>query len=216
MLLKTLSRVLHTLFGVAGFVMQIIGIYFAVTQASQTPVGPFGLSILIWGVILFTIVSISVIFQLWRCINAIEQSYKFALSLDVLNCGMKKGGIDFELVLSNTLLDKPLSYKVALSKSYVEINGNKQTQSDKGIKGAVIPPGKSSTFRLGIFNTHSNYPYKGLLHYEIAYGPPDELLFHRITELNLYIAGPTYKQLTWTIEKREDKPFKKSGFYNDN
>ena len=216
MFLKTLSRVLHSLLGGAGFVMQIIGIYFTITQANETPVGPFGLSILIWGVILFTIFSISVIFQLWRRINKIEESYKFALSLDILNCGIKKDGIDFELVLSNTLLDKPLNYKVPLSKSYIEINGNKQTQFDKAIKGAVIPAGKSSTFRLGIFNAQSKYPYKGLLHYEIAYGRPDKLLFHRITDLNLYIQGPTHKQLTWTIEKQEDKPFKKSDFYNDN
>jgi len=216
MFLKTLSRVLHSIFGIAGFVMQVIGIYFTITQINQTPIGPFGLSIFIWGVILFTIVSISVIFQLWRRINRIEESYKFALSLDSLNYGTKKEGIDFELVLSNTLPDKPLIYKFALSKLYIEINGNKQTQPDKSIKEAVIPPGKSSKFLLGIFKAPTKYPYNVLLHYEIAYGHPSKLLFHRITELNLNISGPTYNQLVWTLEKQEDKPFKKSYFYNDN
>jgi len=158
----------------------------------------------------------SVIFQLWRHINRIEKSYKFALSLDKLNYGTKKEGIDFALVLSNTLLDKPLIYKVALSKLYIEINGNKQTQLDKAIKGAVIPAGKSSEFLLGIFKSPSTYPYKALLHYEIAYGHPDKLLFHRITELNLDIFGPTHEELQWTLRKQEDKPFKKSDFYNGN
>ena len=141
--------------------------------------------------------------------------YLHALSLDRLNYGTKKEGIDFELVLSNTLLNKPLIYKVALSKLYIEINGNKQTQLDKAIKGAVIPAGKSSKFLLGIFKAPSKYPYKGLLHCEIAYGHPGKLLFHQITELNLDISGPTYKQLTWTIRKQEDKPFKKSDFYKE-
>ncbi len=45
--------------------MEVIGIYFDVVQASQTPKGPFGLSIFVWGVILFTIASISIITQLW-------------------------------------------------------------------------------------------------------------------------------------------------------
>lgn len=195
--------------------MQAIGVYFAITQPSQTPTGPFGLSILIWGVILFTIISIIVIFQLWRYIHRIEESYQSALSLDKLNYGTKKEGIDFELVLSNTLPNKPLIYKVALSKLYIEINGNKQTQLDKSIKGAVIPAGKSSKFLLGIFKAPIKYPYKGLLHYEIAYGHPRKLLFHQITELNLYISGPTYNQLTWTFEKQEDEPFKKSDFYKE-
>ena len=213
---KILSRVLQAIFGIGGFVMQVFGVYFDIKQAGQIPTGPFGLSILTWGVILFTAAAISFIFQLWKYINRIEKSYKFALSLDQLNYGTKKEGVDFELVLSNTLLDKPLIYKVALSKLYIEINGNKQTQPDKAIKGAVIPAGKSSTFRLGIFKAPSKYPYKGLLHYEIAYGHPDKLLFHRITELNLDIFGPAYNNITWTIRKQEDKPFKKSDFYNGN
>jgi len=145
----------------------------------------------------------------------VEESYQFALSLDKLNYGTKKEGIDFELILSNSLINKPLMYEVALSKLYIEINGNKQTQLDKAIKGAVIQAGKSSIFLLGIFKAPSKYPYKGLLHYEIAYGHPRKLLFHQITELNLYISGPTYKQLTWTFKKQEDKPFKKSDFYKE-
>lgn len=45
--------------------MEIFGIYFDVVQASQAPKGPFGLSILAWGVILFTVASVSIIAQLW-------------------------------------------------------------------------------------------------------------------------------------------------------
>lgn len=138
-----------------------------------------------------------------------KESYHHALSLDRLNYGTKREGIDFELVLSNTLPNKPLIYRVALSKLYLEINGNKQTRPDKATKGAVIPAGKSSTFLLGIFEAPRKYPYEGILHYEIDYGRPSKLLFRRITELNLYISGPTYKELKWTVGRQEDEPLNK-------
>jgi len=45
--------------------MEVVGIYFDVVQATQTPRGPFGLSVFVWGAILFTIASVSIIAQLW-------------------------------------------------------------------------------------------------------------------------------------------------------
>jgi hypothetical protein len=141
-----------------------------------------------------------------------EGPYKFALSLDQVNYGTKETGIDLELVLSNTLRDRPLMYRIACAKLYVEINGSKHRQPDRTIKGTVIPAGKSSTFLLGIFKAPTRYPYTGLLHYEIAYGHPDKLLFHQVTELKLHISGPTHTEFRWTIVKQDDRQFKDSEF----
>jgi hypothetical protein len=57
---KVLSRTLHSLFGIGGLVMQVFGVYFDIVQAAESP-RFLGLSILVWGVILFTAFSISVI-----------------------------------------------------------------------------------------------------------------------------------------------------------
>ncbi len=52
--------------------MQGFGIYFDIIEVTQTLVRPFGLSILNWGIILFDIVAISIIAQLWWHIHKIE------------------------------------------------------------------------------------------------------------------------------------------------
>ncbi len=52
--------------------MEAIGIYYDIVQTIQTPTGPFGWSILVWGVTLFTIASLSIIVQLWWHIHRIE------------------------------------------------------------------------------------------------------------------------------------------------
>jgi hypothetical protein len=157
-----------------------------------------GVTLPLWVAIIIAYLSISA--------SEARELYRNALSLDQLNYGTKKAGIDFELILSNTLPDKSLAYEVALSKSYLEINGDKQTRPHEATKGAVIPPQKPTKFLLGMFKASRTYPYEAVLHYEIAYGLPNKLLFHQITELDLYISGPTYKQLTWTIGKQEVKP----------
>ena len=54
--------------------MQAFGVYFDIIEASKTPVGPFGLSLLIWGIILFDIFAISVIVQLWWHIHKLEKA----------------------------------------------------------------------------------------------------------------------------------------------
>ena len=69
---KVLSRTLHSIFGIGGLVMQGFGIYFDIIEVTQTLVRPFGLSILNWGIILFDIVAISIIAQLWWHIHKIE------------------------------------------------------------------------------------------------------------------------------------------------
>ncbi len=52
--------------------MQGFGIYFDVVQAGATPVGPLGLSLLVWGIILFDVAAVSVIGQLWWHIHRID------------------------------------------------------------------------------------------------------------------------------------------------
>lgn len=79
---KVLSRTLQFISGIAGIVMGAIGVYFDIIKASQTTVGPLGLSILAWGFIFFAITSVTVIVQLWWHIHKMEESYKYSLSLD--------------------------------------------------------------------------------------------------------------------------------------
>jgi hypothetical protein len=71
MLWKVLSRTLQSVFGIGGLVLQGFGIYFDVVQATQTPT-ILGVSILYIGAILFAVVAISAITQLWWHIHRIE------------------------------------------------------------------------------------------------------------------------------------------------
>ena len=101
---KVLSRTIHSVLGIGGLVMQAVGVYFDIVQASQSP-KLLGLSILVWGVILFTLFSVSVIAQLWYHINKTEGSYAYALTTEIDESSIStKGGIlQLALRFTNTL-----------------------------------------------------------------------------------------------------------------
>jgi len=184
--------------------MQAFGVYFDVVQAAEMPRGPFGLSILSWGFIFFTMAAISVIAQLWWHIYKIEGSYLYSLSFDKLEHTLSKDGIQFRLHLSNNL-DKPVEYNFIAGETNVTIGDNPPVQLQKGLLGTIISAKKSSIFQLPVVRIPSNYPCKGLIRYRMVYGPPQKPMFQQIRELILTISGsPQNIQVNWIIGQQKD------------
>ncbi len=172
--------------------MGAIGVYFNAVEASETPVGPFGLGILAWGFILFAGASASVIGQLWWRIYTTEESYKYSLSLDGLKLVQDDEIIRFMLEMSNAL-DKPLDYKFDGDRYYVEINGIREISHDRGLKGTVLSGRSPGTYRLPEVLKPDNYPCSMLIHFEIIYGHPKRALFRQIREIDVNLFGSKQK-----------------------
>ena len=192
--------------------MQVFGAYFDISQAAQTPTGPFGLSILIWGVIIFTIVSISVITQLWWHIHKTESSYAYALSFDGISLEVKPNTLEIQTImqLSNTL-DLPLEYRFDVDKTYVKIDGETSKKLEHGNAGAVIPRLKPEQRFLPKLHHPNSYPCQGNIHCELLYGAPGKLSFWQKKEWDLELVLDSERNLvtTFTIKHEEDKPLKK-------
>jgi len=206
---KVLSRTIHSALGIGGLMMQGFGLYFDIVQVTETPEGPFGISILGWGVILFTVFSISVIAQLWWHIRGIEDSYQYALSFDGLKLVLPDGIIQVALELSNTL-DKVVEYRFDCERFNIDIGGNRPIQPRFGNTEAIIPRNKPSEYRLPGVHLPGSFPCKGVLHYELTYGPPKKPLYRQIREMNLdFNTVGEQMKITWTFTKQEDIPIKK-------
>ena len=210
---KVLSRTLQFIAGIAGLVMGAIGVYFDIIEASQTPIGPLGLSILAWGFILFAVTSVSVIVQLWWHIHKMEESYKYSLSLNELKLLQDNKIIRFILEMSNALPDKPLDYKFDGDRYYVEINGIRRISHDKGLKGTILSGGKSTSYKLPEMSKPDNYPCNILIHYEIIYGYPKRTLFRQIREIKVELSGSKQKvAFTYVYGKEEYKRLRNKFF----
>lgn len=201
---KVFSRTLHSVLAIVGFVMQAFGIYSDIVQTGTTPTGPFGLSILVWGIILFDAFAISIIVQLWWRLRKIEVSYQYALSFDGLNLNVGGGSLAITLNHSNTL-DKPIEYVVNIDETDIEVGGNRSVSPHYDAYRTVIPSNKSCSFQLAGVAEPKNYPCTGLIRYKILYGSPNKLMFQQIRELNLTLAKPDKSvTLRWSIRKQED------------
>lgn len=203
---KIISRTIQHIWGLSGFVMEIIGII-------SNPMGPFGLSILAWGAILFTIWALSVIAQLGWHIHKTENSYIHTLSFDDLVSfpNLQSRHIRYALLFSNTS-DKPIEYRIDLNKTYLEIDGKRPTQLQYDSTGGIIQKLKSTKFLLPEVPFPNQLPAQGILHFELDYGSPHNLKFQKIKEVNIELTQPTPQGTIYTIWKdkyEEDKPIKK-------
>ncbi len=165
--------------------MQAFGVYFDIIQATQTP-KLWDLSILVWGVIFFTVFSVSVIAQLWYHIHKMEGSYAYALAAEIDESSVStKGGIlQLALIFSN-MLDRPLGYKVDGENTYFKI-GNEITETLRSnIMGGVIVKGKPERRLLSGVKYHENFPYQGILRCEVLYGAPGKLSFKQVRGWNV-------------------------------
>ncbi|MFC1904143.1 hypothetical protein ACFLXT_00015 [Chloroflexota bacterium] len=169
--------------------MQALGVYFDIIQATQTPNGPFGLSILVWGVILFTLTSISIIAQLWWYIHKTEGSYEYALSFDEIACSSSKPQtLRIMLKFSNTL-DKPMGYKIDVDSTYIKIGDEQSAKLQNNIAEGVISKFKTEQRFLPEIRLPESYPCQGTLHCELLYGIPDKLSFRQVREWSVEING---------------------------
>ncbi len=176
--------------------MQAFGVYFDVVQATLTPKGPFGWSILVWGVILFTIASISVIAQLWWYIHQLEGSYRYALSFDGLEIRVNPQQLVISLKLSNTL-DKPLGYNIDTNRTVIELDGQAPITQGYANTGAVIAKLKGTTFSLPHLPLPTNNPSHGKLHYELQYGLPGRPSFKQVREIELEVWHEDIPKIKW-------------------
>jgi len=138
---KVISRTVHSILGIGGLVMQGVGLYFVVAQATVTPTGPLGLSILNWGIILFDIFAISVIAQLWWHIHKIEGSYAYSLSFDGLDLSPHDNKLSVYLKFSNTS-DRPIEYKVNVNETCIVLGDQQQINNIFYNTGVIIPKHK--------------------------------------------------------------------------
>ena len=188
---KVLFRTLQFVVGIGGLVIGVIGVYFDV-QASQMPIGLFGLSILAWGFILLAVTSVSVIGQLWWHISKTDESYKYSLSLNDLKLLQDDRIIRFTLEISNAI-DKPLGYEFDGDKYYVEINGIRQLSEDKGLKRTILSRKERGAYRLPEMSKPDNYPCSILIHCEFIYGYPERASFRQIREMEVHLFGSRQK-----------------------
>ncbi len=187
---KILQRTVQSVVGAAGLVMEAIGLYFNIAQVAEAPSGPFGWSILVWGVILFTLSAISIIAQLWWHINKLEDSYACALAFDGLQPfpGFHVNKIRLALVFSNTL-DRPLEYQIDTDETFLEIGGQRASEPQYDSTGSTIPKTKPHKFLLPEVDLPQNYPVMGLLHYKLRYGRPGNLRFQQVKSFNLELTS---------------------------
>ncbi len=194
--------------------MQALGVYFDIVQATQTPKF-WGLSILVWGVILFTVFAISVIAQLWHHIHETENAYHHALSLDEdMYTDWEDKTLTLGLIFSNAI-NKPIGYEFIADKTYIEIKDTPRVFLQSGGYD-VIPIGKSNTILLPEIALPEHYPCDGILHYELVYGYPDKALFKQVREQSLKIKlflSP-HKEIKVVGESKfyKDEPIKKRDF----
>ena len=192
----------------------IVGIYFDVIQASQTPTGPFGLlSILTWGFILFTAVSISIIAQLWWHIHQIENSYTYALSLDGFDAFHGPTGNYLSVKMSN-ITDKPVQYQIDPTDIFIRVGGKCLPQPEGLPKtGGIISKSNPFDFILPYEIKPILQAGEASLHFESIYGPPGKFLFRQIRELHLRLNASSANKIriSYTQSLSETKPFKKEG-----
>ena len=67
-------RTMSSLFMLGGLVMAGIGGWYDFQEAITNPVGPLGLSILLWGVIVYSIGGLGIIGQLWYKVKQLERA----------------------------------------------------------------------------------------------------------------------------------------------
>lgn len=207
MVWKVLSRTLHSVFVIGGLVMQAFGLYFDITEAATVPQGPFGLSMFAWGVILFTLASISVISQLWWHIKRTEDSYAYALSFDGLSPTSVGEMLEIMLNLTNTM-EKPMEF--AIEDFHLEIGGKCASSSGLKNRGQVIPRGKTAQYVLPAVEYPGTVPCKGTLGYKLVYGRPGNLVFRQSKEMELtYRITGEGKGLMWQFTQQEDTRIKK-------
>ncbi len=185
--------------------MQALGIYFDITQASQAPTLLFGWSILVWGVMLFTITSLSIIIQLWWRLQKYENAYEYALTTDKVKLELSPNtnnyGVIVEVINS---INRPMFYKLD---TRLDMYGQKPViDSD----GGIIVANQTGQFGCFDIDTPKNFPSTGILYCELLYGPPKKLIFKQITEYDVLlklekdVKGQTILLHTFTIKKRED------------
>jgi hypothetical protein len=206
MLWKILSRTVQSLIGIVGLVLEGFGIYFSILQIANEPKGPFGWSILVWGVILFTVVAISVIVQFWWRIHKIEDSYYYALSFDGPNILPNSLDGNLAVKLSNGI-DKPIEYKIDMEKTYVNTDDKISFGKEYPSVGAILTKSKNSDFTLPFKIFPIMKAKNNIFHLEVLYGRPGKLSFRQIREMNLTIQslGGDNVFLNWVITITRDE-----------
>ena len=165
--------------------MQAFGIYFDVAQASLTPVGPFGISILYWGIILFDIATISIIVQLWWHIHQTEESYQYGLSVDNIELEIKTTALYIDLMFKGCI-DKPIGFAIDTKKTYIKV-GDVTSVSIGNENNLSIVRGNTVIGCSFEIAQPKSYPCSGVLHCEFAYGSPRQLLYKQAVEWDVKI-----------------------------
>jgi len=172
--------------------MQGIGLYFDVTQTAQTPQGPWGISILAWGSLLFGIFAISTIGQLWCHIRKYEEIYEYALSFKGVVMSLAHDHLQISLLFKNTI-DKPLAYQVSSQDSYTVVDGKCSKNDPNPI--SIISAGDLSEFRFAPLEDPKHSPITVKVVYKLVYGSPNKMKFREGKEMEFeakYTSGEFY------------------------
>lgn len=161
------------------------------------------------GFIVFAIFMGWIIHDKQKKINELEASYEYALFFEGLLGAPRANDLQIGLVFKNTI-EKPIEYKMDVSKLYIEIDDNRPVNPQYVLSGSVISKGATAQFRYPSLKKPENFPCKGTLRYELVYGRPGKMMFRQRKEMELdvqSISGKIYISPAFTLQ--EDNPIGK-------
>jgi len=166
--------------------------------------------VIVSSVAIFSWVVIIIIYLMASASEA-KELYLHGISLVGVGLRSDKEYLQIVMELSNGI-EKPIEYKFDRDNCYTTIAGNRQRQSDGGMSGTTIHSKDRGWFNMPRFILPKSFPCKGIVHYEMLYGPLKKPIFRRVSEIYVDIGykikGSKLEIMNWVIVKEDDKPIK--------